>query len=205
MWFYDYHYLPHWPLTTTSLILYFCCVHVLIRRKTSTSWWVLLLDLPCQIQLPVFPGFLSVVRLCSSYFRLSISPQVWGLWSRGSFGATKCPEAHTVTGRIRQDLCISCKKRRLSPMWSFYFSVISCCLALTWVVQCFIGDTILLWRLYVVWNKKIFICLFPVCWYLFLNIIVRLTFFLQASLVLAFGGELFYYNMLMSVISDGHL
>ncbi|PBK67873.1 hypothetical protein ARMSODRAFT_1020373 [Armillaria solidipes] len=122
-----------------NLILYFCCVHVLIRRRTSTSW-VLLGGATVQF-------ILSTVHIAAG-LRSMIEGFIW---------------SNEVPG----------------GSYHYWENMTRACL---------IGDTILIWRLYVLWNKKIFICLFPV------------------SLVLAFGvcGYISIYRLSHLSLSDVH-
>ncbi|KAK0193299.1 hypothetical protein F5146DRAFT_1133971 [Armillaria mellea] len=134
-----------------NLILYFCCVHVLIRRKTSTSW-VLVGGATVQF-------ILSTVHIAAG-LRSMIEGFIWSNEMPG--GSYRYWDNTTGSVYILQEA--------------------------TTVTNCFIGDTILLWRLYVVWNKKIFICLFP------------------ASLVLAFGvcGYISIYRLSHLTLSNVH-
>ncbi|KAK0222909.1 hypothetical protein EDD85DRAFT_248861 [Armillaria nabsnona] len=130
MWFYDCRYFSRYAIT--SLILYFCCVHVLIRRRTSTS---LFLVGGATVQF-----IISTVHIAAG-LRSMIEGFIWSNEVLG--GSYHYWENMTRAVYILQEAAT--------------------------VTNCLIGDTILIWRLYVIWNKKISICLFPV------------------SLVLAFG------------------
>ncbi|KAK0214150.1 hypothetical protein IW262DRAFT_1466696 [Armillaria fumosa] len=132
-----------------NLVLYFCCVHVLIRRRTSTSW-VLIGGATVQF-------ILSTVHIAAG-LRSMIEGFIWSNEMPG--GSYRYWENMTRAVYILQEA--------------------------TTVTNCLIGDTILIWRLYVIWNKKIFICLFP------------------ASLVLAFGvsGYISIYRLSHLSLSD---
>ncbi|SJK99453.1 uncharacterized protein ARMOST_02754 [Armillaria ostoyae] len=134
-----------------NLILYFCCVHVLTRRRTSTTW-VLLGGATVQF-------ILSTVHIAAG-LRSMVEGFIWSNEVPG--GSYHYWENMTRAVYILQEAAT--------------------------VTNCLIGDTILIWRLYVIWNKKIFICLFPV------------------SLVLAFGvcGYISIYRLSHLSLSDVH-
>ncbi|KAK0470344.1 uncharacterized protein EV420DRAFT_1634769 [Desarmillaria tabescens] len=108
-----------------NLVLYFCCVHVLIRRRTSTSW-VLLGGATVQF-------IISTVHIAAG-LRSMIEGFIWSNKVPG--GSYYYWEDMTRTVYILQEAAT--------------------------VTNCLIGDTILIWRLYVIWDKKILVCLFPV-------------------------------------------
>ncbi|PBL04408.1 hypothetical protein ARMGADRAFT_1070860 [Armillaria gallica] len=134
-----------------NLILYFCCVHVLIRRRTSTSW--------------VLVGGATVQFIISTvHIAAGLRSMVEGfIWSNEVLGGSY----HYWENMTR-------------PVYILQEAAT--------VTNCLIGDTILIWRLYVIWNKKISICLFPV------------------TLVLAFGvcGYNSIYRLSHLSLSDVH-
>ncbi|PBK67025.1 hypothetical protein ARMSODRAFT_335777 [Armillaria solidipes] len=107
-----------------NLILYFCCVHVIMRRRASTSW-VLVGGATLQF-------ILSTVHIAAG-LRSMIEGFIWSNELPG--GSYYYWENMTRAVYILQQAAT--------------------------VTNCLVGDTILIWRLYIIWNKKVFICLFP--------------------------------------------
>ncbi|KAG7444656.1 uncharacterized protein BT62DRAFT_218593 [Guyanagaster necrorhizus] len=135
-----------------NLVLYFCCLHVLIRRRTSTSW-VLLGAATVQF-------VLSTVHIAAG-LRSMIEGFIW---------SNQVPEGSYY-------------------YWEDMTRPVYILQEATTVTNCLIGDSILVWRLYVIWDKRILLCLFPV------------------SVVLAFGvcGYISVYRISHLSLSDVHM